>query len=286
MQRRRFNGGFGRGSGFSAGQGGFGFGGIRIGPGLPLTPAVKTLLLANFAVFLLARMPGVDTLQFHALFGLVPAEVFAGGHVWQLVTYMFLHGGFWHIGINMLLLWMFGTTIAHQWGDRDFLVYYAVCGMGGALTSWLTGPSSYTVTIGASGAVLGLLLAYGLMYPDREVLLYFVIRIKMKYLIWILAAIDLLAGLTSAGTGVAHFAHLGGMAAGYLYLKQDWRLGSFGRKVRGVRARHQMAQNAKRAEKRQDQAQEIDRILEKISSQGIDSLTETERRILRDASRH
>ena len=286
MQNRRFNGRFGRGGGFRSGGGGFGFGGIRIGPGLPLTPAVKWLLIANLAVFILARMPGVDTREFHSVFGLIPADVFASGRVWQLITYMFLHGGFWHIGINMLLFWMFGTTIAHQWGDRDFLVYYFVCGLGGAFASWITGPSSVAVTMGASAGVLGLLLAYGLMYPEREVLLYFVIRIKMKYLVWGLASIELLLGLSGANTGVAHFAHLGGMAAGYLYLRQDWRLGALGRRVRGVRARRQMARNAKRAEHRQAQTGEIDRILEKISSQGIDSLTEEERRILRDASRH
>ena len=159
-------------------------------------------------------------------------------------------------------------------------------GLGGAFASWITGPSSVTVTMGASAGVLGLLLAYGLMYPEREVLLYFVIRIKMKYLVWGLAIVELLLGLSGMNTGVAHFAHLGGMGAGYLYLRQDWRLGALGRRVRGIKARQQMARNAKRAERRQAQAGEIDRILEKISSQGIDSLTEEERRILRDASRH
>ncbi len=265
---------------------GGGWGGLRIGPGLPLTPAVKGLLVANAAVYLLARLPGVDTLDFDYLFGLVPNAVFAQGRIWQLFTYMFLHGGLWHIGINMLLLWIFGTAIAHRWGDRDFLVYYAVCGVGGGLTSWITAPTSPVVTIGASAAVLGLLLAYGLIFPDREVLLYFLIRIKMKYLIWILATIDLLAGLSSARTGVAHFAHLGGIAFGWLYLKQGWRLAASSRKFRAQRARHKMAQHARHGAQRPADRSEVDRILEKISSQGIDSLTETERNVLRDASRH
>jgi rhomboid family protein len=277
MQRRRFN---------NFGPGGGGFGGMRLGPGLPLTPAVKALLVANVGVFLLTRVLGLDELQLGQTFGLVPAQVFAGGRLWQLITYMFLHGGLWHIAVNMLMLWMFGTTVAHRWGDRDFLTYYFVCGVGAALTMWITGPTSMGHTIGASGAVLGLLLAYALMFPDREVLLYFVIRIKMKYLVWGLVAIDLLAGLSTAQTGVAHFAHLGGMAFGWLYLKQDWRLAAFSRKVRAQRAKAKMAQNTQRQEKRKGANSEVDRILEKISSQGIDSLTETERNVLRNASRH
>jgi len=266
--------------------GGFNIGNARIGPGVPMPASVKWLLLANVAVYVLSRMPGVNMVEFELNFGLVNRMVFAEGHVWQLFTYMFLHGGLLHIGMNMFMLWMFGTTIAHQWGDREFLIYYFVCGVGGGLANWLVAPTSMGVTLGASGAVIGLLLAYSVMYPDQIVLLMGLLPMKMKYLMYGLIAIDLLAGLTSTQTGVAHFAHLGGVATGWLYLKQDWRLGAFSRKVRAQRAKIKMAQNTRQQTRRHAPQKEVDRILEKISSQGIESLTEAERNVLRDASRH
>lgn len=283
-------GGFGRpGGGFGAG-GGFG-GGMRFGPGLPMTPIVKNLLILNVALFVIGIVPGIEIRWLREWFGLIPAEVFAGGRVWQLVTYMFLHGGIWHIAVNMFILWMFGTAVEARWGSRDFLTYYFVCGIGGALISWITGPTSTVATIGASGAVLGLLVAYTMMYPDREVFLMFIpIPIKMKYLIWFFVAIDLIGAFSTSQSGTAHWAHLGGMATGFLFLKQDWRLAAFGRKVRGTRARRKMAQQTAAQEKTQQKArvhqEEIDRILEKISAEGMDSLTEAELKTLREASRH
>ena len=141
--------------------GGFGGGLPRLGPGLPLPPVVKQLLIANLAVFVLTRMiPGVEVERIEDLFGFVAADVLGRGRVWQFATYMFLHGGFFHILFNMMLLWMFGTTVEHRWGSRAFLTYYAVCGLGGAILSWVMGPSSTVPMIGASAAVLGVLLAY------------------------------------------------------------------------------------------------------------------------------
>lgn len=259
----------------------------RIGPGLPLPPAVKQLLIANGAIFLLTRLiPGIDLVQLENLFGFVPADVFGRGRLWQFATYMFLHGGFVHILFNMLLLWMFGTTIEHRWGSRAFLTYYAVCGVGGAVLTWVLGPQSTSPVIGASAAALGLLLAYTLMYPDQQVLLYFVIPVKMKYLLWAIIAIDLIGAIGLLPGNTAHFAHLGGVLFGYLYLKQDWRFGAIGRRFRGARARQQLKQRAKNAERMQTRQQEIDRILEKISAEGMDSLTDRELKILREASRH
>ncbi len=259
---------------------------IRFGPGGPLPRAVRQLLIANAAVFVLAYFPGIDGGALSRLFGLVPADVFAGGRVWQLVTYMFLHGGLLHLLMNMFLLWMFGTSVNRAWGDRDFLVYYFVCGLGGALSSWAFAPSSTIPTIGASAAVLGVLLAYALLYPDRKVLIYFLIPVKVKYFVWFLAALDLWAAFDGQRDGIAHFAHLGGMLFGWLYLKQDWRTAAFGRKLRGQRARWKMANHRRQAQRRKADAAEIDRILDKIHAQGMDSLTPEELRILREASRH
>jgi membrane associated rhomboid family serine protease len=266
--------------------GGFGGGSARFGPGLSLPPVVKRLLIANAAVFLLSRMiPGIPLEQIESMFGFVAADVFGRGRVWQFATYMFLHGGLFHILFNMLLLWMFGTTVEHRWGSRAFVTYYAVCGLGGAVLSWVMDPGSSIPMIGASAATLGVLLAYTLMYPDQKVLLYFVIPIKMKVLLWLLVAVDLIGAVGLLKGNTAHFAHLGGLLFGYLYLKQDWRMGALGRKFRGARARQQMKQRAKDAERAVSRQEEIDRILEKISAEGMSSLTERELKILREASR-
>lgn len=266
--------------------GGFGGGSARFGPGLSLPPVVKRLLIANAAVFLLSRIiPGIPLEQIESMFGFVAADVFGRGRVWQFATYMFLHGGLFHILFNMLLLWMFGTTVEHRWGSRAFVTYYAVCGLGGAVLSWVMDPGSGIPMIGASAATLGVLLAYTLMYPDQKVLLYFVIPIKMKVLLWLLVAVDLIGAVGLLKGNTAHFAHLGGLLFGYLYLKQDWRMGALGRKFRGARARQQMKQRAKDAERAASRQEEIDRILEKISAEGMSSLTERELKILREASR-
>jgi membrane associated rhomboid family serine protease len=261
----------------------------QFGPGVPLPPVVRNLLIANLALFAMGLLPGVDAIEIARNFGFVPADVFAGGKVWQLFTYMFLHGSFSHIFVNMLILWMFGTTVEHQWGSKPFLWYYVICGVGGALTTWVMGPSSQVHTIGASAAVLGVLLAYAMMYPDRKVFLYFFIPIKVKYLVWGLAAIDLFAAFDGRQDGLAHFAHLGGMLFGWLYLKQDWRAAAFGRKFRARSARRKMDVNTKRTEQEQlnrdDLTRETNRILEKINREGMDSLTPEELRTLREASR-
>lgn len=277
------------GSGGSAGRFGGGFGGgmPRVGPGLPLPPVVKQLLIANGAIFLLTRLiPGVDLVQLEDLFGFVPAYVFGQGRIWQFATYMFLHGDFIHILFNMLLIWMFGSTLEHRWGSRAFLTYYVVCGVGGAVLTWVLGPQSTSHVIGASAAALGVLLAYTLMYPDQKVLLWFIVPVKMKYLLWALVSIDLIGAIGLLPGNIAHSAHLGGVLFGWIYLKQDWRLGAIGRRYRATRARQQLKQRAKNAERVQTRQEEIDRILEKISAEGMDSLTDRELKILRDASRH
>jgi membrane associated rhomboid family serine protease len=262
------------------------FSGLRLGPGLPLTPAMKALLIANFAVFVLSRLPGVDTLNFELTFGLIPSQVFAHGKLWQLITYSFLHGGLIHIGVNMFMLWTFGTVVAHRWGDRDFLIYYFVCVLGGALASWLSHPHGMAPTIGASAGVIGVLLGFAMMYPDSEVMLPILIRMRMKTFMLCVVGLEAFLAVVPLETGVAHFAHLGGVAAGWIYLKQDWRLSAFSRKLKAQRARVKMTQNSHREQRRQAHSAEVDRILEKISSEGIESLTEAERNVLRDASRH
>jgi len=195
-----------------------------VGPGA-ITPAVKILLIANVVMFGLNLIVPAMTIGL----GLVPEAVFHGLALWQPVTYMFLHdtGGVGHILINMLSLWMFGTELERTWGTRFFTKYYFVTGIGAAATTLLLSvlPWSaaegiyYSVTVGASGAIYGLLLGYGLYFPNRPILMYFIFPIPAKYFVMIMGAIAFFSSLSSPGSGIAHAAHLGGLVVGYLYLK-------------------------------------------------------------------
>lgn len=191
---------------------------IRFGP--ELTPIVKLLMIANGSIFvityLLAALADIYVL---AWLGLRPYDVTHSLRIWQLGTYMFLHGGFFHILFNMFALWMFGSDLEKSWGSDKFLFYYFLTGIGAGLCDVLVHPSATSVTIGASGAVYGLLLAFGMTYPDRPILIYFVIPIKAKYFVMIIGGIAFLSAVGSSGSGISHIAHLGGMIFGYLYLR-------------------------------------------------------------------
>ena len=190
------------------------------GPGAP-TPVVKLLLIANVAIFLVSQV-----VPLFVQFGLSPAQVFEQFTIWQPVTYMFLHGGLGHLLFNMLALWMFGTELERTWRSRFFTKYYFVTGIGAALTTllWsisplpLSGDMYYTTTVGASGAIYGLLLAYAVYFPHRTIFLL-VFPIQAKYYAMIVGAIAFLYSIDRSAGGVAHTAHLGGLVVGYLYLK-------------------------------------------------------------------
>ena len=196
------------------------------GPG-PLTPAIKVLIAANVVTFLAALAVPAITLQL----GLRPADVFGRFAIWQPFTYMFLHGGIFHILFNMLALWMFGVELERMWGTRYFVKFYAVAGVGAAVTtlalSFLPFSSGnelyYSLTIGASGAVYGILLGYARYFPDRPIYLYFVFPIPAKYFVMIIGAVSLLSSMGASGGGIAHTTHLGGLVAAYLYIKGGGR---------------------------------------------------------------
>jgi membrane associated rhomboid family serine protease len=192
----------------------------------PFPKAVKTLVILNAGIFLLtlllaATIPAADK-WILAYLGLVPVLV-AHGYVWQVVTYAFLHGGLLHIGFNMLALWMFGSTLEIDWGRRKFLELYFFSAVGAALVtiaisfSGALGLAPNAPTIGASGAIYGLLIAFGVIYAERELMLFpLPIVIKAKYFVavWIFLAIAL--ALQGSGSSVAH---LGGVFFGFLYVK-------------------------------------------------------------------
>jgi membrane associated rhomboid family serine protease len=182
------------------------------------TPVVKSLIIIN-AVFYLLLIFSKETAYFLiSQLSLIPYSVTHEFQLWRLVTYMFLHGGMMHILFNMLFLWWFGSELEKHWGQAPFLIYYFVTGIGGGLFHLLQ-PNSEIPVIGASGAIMGILLAYGLKWPNRTVLLWFIIPIKMKYLVIISVVIEFIGAInTSGGSGIAHLAHLGGMIVGFLYL--------------------------------------------------------------------
>jgi len=181
-----------------------------------ITPAVKFLLIANSAVFLVQTFADY---RVTFIFGLVPRLVWQDFYIWQLFTYQFLHGGLFHLLFNMLALWMFGCDLERRWGSVFFLKYYFVSAVGGGLLNTLLVPNQMVPSIGASGGIYGILLAYGLIYPDQIVYFYFLFPIKMKHFVWIIGAITFYSSITAGQSGIAHLAHMGGMLFGYLYLR-------------------------------------------------------------------
>ncbi|MCL2156101.1 MAG: rhomboid family intramembrane serine protease [Leptospirales bacterium] len=157
-------------------------------------------------------------------FGLIPALVVTKYYVWQFVTYMFLHGGFWHIFFNMYGVMLFGSPIEQLWGTKRFLIYYFFTGIGAGITIFvvnyfiLGGAEIFIPTIGASGALFGLLLAFGILFPNAELLIFFILPIKAKYLVFLYGAIELTAQITSGGSGgISHLGHLGGLLFGLIF---------------------------------------------------------------------
>jgi len=193
---------------------------------------VKRLIILMAAVFVVTNVIGALPFQFTrvylqgypvVLFGLVPSLVIHRLFVWQLFTYLFLHGGWLHVIFNLFALWMFGSDLESLWGSRKFLFYFFLTGIGGGVLCVLLQPSSQAPTIGCSGAIFGLLLAYGMTFPERLIYLYMIIPIKAKWFVVIMGVIEFVASYSDAGSGISHFAHLGGMLFGYLYLR-GWSL--------------------------------------------------------------
>jgi membrane associated rhomboid family serine protease len=192
----------------------------QFGPG-PVSPAVKVLLITNVVTWLINMIVPAMTLKL----GLSPKDVFTGFAIWQPFTYMFLHdtSGFGHILFNMLALWMFGTELERTWGTRFFTKFYLVTGVGAAATTLLLALVSpaiyYSLTVGASGAIYGLLMAWAMYFPHRTILFWGIFPIPARVFVFIMGAIAFLSSLGGPGSGVAHIAHLGGLVVGYLYLK-------------------------------------------------------------------
>lgn len=244
-----------------------------------LPPGIRALIVVNTALFLGQWLMGP---QVTALLGLAPARVLQDLWLWQLATYMFLHGGFFHLLLNMYVLWTFGREIEHQWGTGPFLWYYMLCGLGAGVFNVLLSPNAAAASIGASGAIYGVLVAFAVLFPQTVVYLYFLIPLRVKQLVILFAAVEFMAGFSGASSGVANLAHLGGMLTGFLYLKSDslrWRLGGVRKRVRQwIKTKPKRAAEAPRFH---DADAEVDRILDKILKDGVGSLTRDEQEFMR-----
>jgi len=272
----------------------------RVGFGYSPTPWVKRLLIANTAIFLLMMvglLPFGWTVQ---VFGFSPSRFLV--HPWSPITYMFIHGGFWHLFLNMLGLFFFGPPLERAWGSDAFIRFYVIAGLGGALFSVLFLPIvGDTTVVGASGALYGLLLAFAMRWPDAPIYLWAVLPIKAKYFVGALAFISIVTSFQGAASGVANWTHLGGLVTAFLYLKFGGKLDE--RLAQRKKSRRQANSGltvgkggeapGRRAEPRRrrggsvdtDTLDEVDRILDKIRASGINSLSDDEREFLDEMSR-
>lgn len=302
-----------------------------------VTPWVRRLLIANGAIWLLMWAGLLPNEWAIRTFGSSPEGFLT--RPWSPLTYMFVHGGFWHVLVNLFVLFFFGPPLERAWGGREFLKFYLVAGLGGALGSLaflpLPAVQADTLVVGASGAIFGLMLAFALLWPDAKIYIWGILPMRAKWFVALLAGFTLYASFAAGGGNVAHWAHLGGLVTGFGYLKWgdglsraldpvfDRVAGLFpgerggsgagsgpsgsrgGLEVSGRRRRTAGGGGRRGSEKssssgrgrrfgsRDDQAEptseemldEVDRILDKIREDGLDSLSEEEREFLDEMSR-
>lgn len=300
-----------------------GFGGFSF-----LPPIIKKLLILNVAVFFVQLI--FDNLMFGGVSGReILSEYFAlnplfargaNFQIWQLFSYQFMHANFSHIFFNMLMLWMFGMELENTWGSRKFVFYYLLCGVVAGLFQIIIGPlfgGGFATTIGASGAVFGILIAFGMYFPDRKIYLYFLVPVKAKYLIGFLVIIEFLS--ISGVSIIAHMAHIGGAVCGFLFIMLDrkyhfnidklfdyfkslkttsttkkqkpsdfkFRKPSFFSSAKNDKVQEASFYDISEDKKESISADsdEIDRILDKISQSGYQNLTDEEKKILFEASK-
>lgn len=265
-----------------------------------LTPWVKRLLIANTAIFLLMWISGSAGF-FVEWFAFRPSRILT--HPWGALTYMFLHAGFWHVFINMLVLFFFGLPLERRWGSREFIKYYLLCGLGGVALSFFFQSSSI---IGASAAVYGVMVAFAMTWPDAPIYIWGIFPVKAKWLAAFLFVVSTLSAFGGGGDGIAHFAHLGGLVTGFVYLRTDWQVpawlrargragasgpdGRFGSGTTPGRRRTpppDATDPAGRWRSADEEAllDEVDAILDKISRSGMKSLTREELELLNEVSR-
>ena len=251
----------------------------------PVPRVIKILLLVNIGIFALQFLLesfGAPAGLFRAYLALQPDRAVEDFYVWQFLTYAYVHSANpWHILINMLMLWMFGCELATYYGPRRFLLFYHVSAFVGGVVQVIAAYVQNTTAnpiLGASGAIYGIFVVYAMLFPNRQILLFFLIPIRMKYFILILVAVDFVSGTRFLNAGIAYFCHLGGALGGFLFHRLHGRVETFfGRMEERIEARDA----AREAEVRQT----VDQLLEKIRREGIHKLTPKEKRFLNHASK-
>jgi len=289
-----------------------GFGGFSLFP-----PVIKNLIIINVIVFVIQFLGaqviigGVTASEMlDRWFALNPLIEGGNFQIWQLITYQFMHGGFSHIFFNMFALWMFGMEVENMWGSKKFITFYLVCGIVAGIFQLLlpalfNEPQGYT--IGASGAIMGVIVAFGMLFPDRYIYIYFLLPVKAKYLVILYILLEIY--LVPSGGNVAHLAHLGGAFAGFLfvlyYRRRSYSSSYYGSGSGGGNKIFDSFKNASNVFKKKDgnvedanyyeingdknepevTQEEIDKILDKISQSGYQNLSEREKKVLFEASR-
>ena len=285
-----------------------------------LTKAVQWLIAINVAIYFL-QLTVVGSQNMLPALGFEARDLSRSW--WTIVTYMFVHGGFWHIALNMYTLYMFGPRVEHAWSAGEFTRYYILCGLGGWFVHLLFARDS--LLMGASAAVLGVTLAYATRWPDEEIYLFGVVPLKVKWMVAILVGMNIIGGMADSSGGVAYLAHLGGLAAGWLYLRTSSG-GGASTGVDKLKARVSLSpdvpdetpraipRSLPRAREKGNEIDEIiarssaavarrpvapppvavkgakrmsdlDLVLDKISQHGLESLTMEEKRLLEEMSR-
>ena len=253
-------------------------------PTFTIPSGVKLLVIINIIVFILTELSGQRNMLFSS-FGLVPNQVWTNFKVWQLFTYLFVHGGFLHIFFNMFVLWMFGKDLEIQWGKNEFLLFYFTCGIGAGLMTVLFSINSIVPIVGASGAIYGLLVAYGFIYPNRMVYLYGLFPLKVKYMVLGLGVIAFLASLSANQSNVSHITHLSGMIIGvlYIYFILNWK--NIKMEYYRLRLKNLKQKTSAQNDEEVLMKKKVDEILDKLNASGWDSLTEQEEKYLTQASK-
>lgn len=258
-----------------------------------ITPVVKNLMIANAVVFFLTLLVGQPLI--FDWFAFQPKQIFF--RPWGVFTYMFLHGNWWHLFFNMLVLFFFGPPLESRWGGDEFLKFYFCCGLGGVALSYFFLPA---VVVGASAAMYGLMLAFAMNWPDVPIYIWGIFPVKAKYLVSVIVVIAALSAFGGSNDGVAHFAHLGGLAAGFIYLRADWRLNRYLSWLKNKTPRSGRVAIV-HADKREGYSSDhvgsrhhvedpvlfdkVDEVLDKISAEGMSSLTPEELRLLDQVSK-
>lgn len=271
----------------------FGNQSFRIGPGGGLPPAIKNIIFANVVIFVMMFLNRNIAYFFIDNFGLKSIDVLYQFKIWQPLTYMFLHDptSVWHILFNMIFLWMFGVELEREWGSKEFLKFYFITGIGAGIINILLTGISAAPTIGASGAIYGVMLAYAMRYPDRMIYIYFLFPVKLKYFMGFLILVQFFFTFNQFSDGVAHAAHLGGIVIAYVYLKY-WYLFYKAKAAfkdiykKGGKTDSKMKYTQGGADRTEYYRQMIDELLDKINRVGYLNLSAEEKRKLEEGSRY